>query len=107
MNNAYKWINNLRKIGRPVFLASPAVWDGMFIHWYFIKYLNKSPFGQTRSGIDLRSYWMGKKGCEWVKTQKGEIKYELNINGLPHIHHSREDAIELAKIFEKVLELEN
>ncbi|TWP27054.1 exonuclease [Apibacter muscae] len=103
MQAVNQWINSLRKIGRPVFLASPAVWDGMFIHWYFMKYLKKSPFGQTGSGIDLRSYWMGKTGCEWVDTQKGKIKYNLNIEGLPHTHHAKEDAIELAKIFEKAI----
>lgn len=71
MEKAAKWINGLRKIGRPAFLAAPAVWDGMFIHWYFVKFLGKSPFSQTGSGIDLRSYWMGLTGGEWRETHKG------------------------------------
>ncbi len=58
MRAADSWVNSLRKIGRPVFLAGPADWDGMFIHWSFINFLGKSPFGNTGSGIDLRSYWM-------------------------------------------------
>jgi hypothetical protein len=53
MNEATRWINKLRRIGRPVFLAAPAVWDGMFVHWYFVHFAGKSPFGQTGSGIDL------------------------------------------------------
>jgi hypothetical protein len=104
MMTAAKWINSLRKLGRPVFLAAPAVWDGMFVHWYFINFTGKSPFGQTGSGIDLRSYWMGHSQCEWVETHKGKIKYKLGINDLPHTHHAREDAIELAKVFEVALE---
>lgn len=104
MTAAACWINKLRKIGRPVFLAAPAVWDGMFIHWYFMNFTGKSPFGQTGSGIDLRSYWMGRHGCEWVETRKGKIKYELGINELPHTHHAGEDAVELATIFEAVLQ---
>ena len=68
MREAANWINKLRKIGRPVFLAAPAVWDGMFVHWYFIRFLGKSPFGATGAGIDLRSYWMGVTGCEWVES---------------------------------------
>ncbi|MCP2728231.1 3'-5' exonuclease [Limnofasciculus baicalensis] len=103
MTAAARWLNGLRKIGRPVFLAAPAVWDGMFIHWYFINFTGKSPFGQTGSGIDLRSYWMGMNGCEWVETHKGKIKYELGINELLHTHHAGEDAIELAKVFEALL----
>jgi hypothetical protein len=103
IKQAYDWVNSLRKIGRPVFLAGPAVWDGMFVHWYFIKYLGKSPFGSTGSGIDLRSYWMGLKGCEWVDSRKGKIKFELNLEGLPHTHHAGDDAKELAKVFEEIL----
>ncbi|MFF4624764.1 hypothetical protein [Nonomuraea jabiensis] len=30
MAAAARWVNDLREVGRPVFLAAPAVWDGMF-----------------------------------------------------------------------------
>jgi hypothetical protein len=104
MTAAMKWINGLRKIGRPVFLAAPAVWDGMFVHWYFMRFCGKSPFGATGSGIDLRSYWMGRRGCEWVQTHKGKIKHALGLTGLPHTHHAGEDAAELAAVFAAVLD---
>ncbi|MFG1709537.1 hypothetical protein ACFLIM_40775 [Nonomuraea sp. M3C6] len=51
MAAAARWVDGLRKIGRPVFLAAPAVWDGMFVHWYFIRFTGKSPFGATGSGV--------------------------------------------------------
>ncbi|HEY0539526.1 MAG TPA: hypothetical protein VGD53_14205 [Actinoallomurus sp.] len=41
MTAAARWVNGLRRIGRPVFLAAPAVWDGMFVHWYFIRFTGK------------------------------------------------------------------
>ncbi|MCB2099509.1 MAG: hypothetical protein KDE22_01475 [Rhodobacterales bacterium] len=104
MAAAARWINGLRRTGRPVFLAGPAVWDGMFIHWYFIRFLGKSPFGPTGSGIDLRSYWMGMTGCEWRDTRKGGIKRALNLTGLPHTHHAGEDAAELAAVFQAMRE---
>jgi hypothetical protein len=103
MLDAAKWVNGLRKIGRPVFLAGPAVWDGMFVHWYFMKFTGKSPFGNTGSGIDLRSYWMGYKNCEWVETRKGKIKYELKLEGIKHTHHAGDDAKELAQVFNAIL----
>lgn len=103
MANAAKWVNRLRKIGRPVFLAAPAVWDGMFVHWYFVKYTGNSPFGATGSGVDLRSFWMGLTGCEWVESRKGRIKHELELTGLPHTHHAGEDARELAAVFEAAM----
>jgi hypothetical protein len=103
MENAANWINNLRNIGRPVFLAGPAVWDGMFIHWYFFNFLGKSPFGQTGSGIDLRSYWMGIEKCEWIETRKGKIKYALGLKDIKHTHNALEDAKELAVVFDEIL----
>lgn len=103
MERAAQWINRLRKRGRPVFLAAPAVWDGMFVHWYFIKFLGKNPFGQTGSGIDLRSYWMGITNCEWVESRKINIKHALNFIGLKHTHHAGEDAVELATLFKAML----
>jgi hypothetical protein len=103
MSAAAAWVNGLRKIGRPVFLAAPAVWDGMFVHWYFIRFTGRSPFGATGSGVDLRSYWMGLTGSEWVQTHKGKIKYALGLHDVPHTHHAGEDAAELAQVFDAVL----
>ena len=100
MKSAARWINGLRRIGRPVFLAAPAVWDGMFVHWYFIRFTGSSPFGNTGSGVDLRSYWMGRTGCDWTETRKSMIKDALGLTGLPHTHHAGEDAAELAAIFD-------
>ncbi|MEV5763395.1 exonuclease [Micromonospora sp. NPDC052213] len=103
MGAAARWVNGLREIGRPVFLAAPAVWDGMFVHWYFTRFVGHSPFGATGSGVDLRSYWMGLTGCEWVRTRKGTIKHELGLTDVPHTHHAGEDAAELAQVFDAAL----
>ncbi|MFU8853053.1 exonuclease [Micromonospora sp. SL1-18] len=103
MTAAARWINGLRELGRPVFLAGPAVWDGMFVHWYFVRFAGHSPFSATGAGIDLRSYWMGLTGCEWSASRKGSIKHRLCLTDLPHTHHAGEDAAELAKVFEAVL----
>jgi hypothetical protein len=103
MRAAARWVNGLRRIGRPVFLAAPAVWDGMYVHWYFVRFTGSSPFGATGSGVDLRSYWMGRYGTEWVGTRKGTIKRALGLTGLPHTHHAGEDAAELAIVFDAAL----
>lgn len=103
MRAAAIWVNGLRRIGRPVFLAAPAVWDGMFVHWYFVRFTGSSPFGATGSGVDLRSYWMGRTGSEWVRTRKDHIKHALGLTDLPHTHHAGEDAAELAQVFDGVL----
>jgi hypothetical protein len=103
MAAASRWINGLRRLGRPVFLAAPAVWDGMFVHWYFVRFTGRSPFGATGSGVDLRSYWMGQTGGDWASTGKTVIKRALGLAGLPHTHHAGEDSAELAQIFHTAL----
>ncbi len=103
MTAAAQWIEGLKTRGRPVFLAGPAVWDGMYLHWYFIKFTGANPFGVTGSGIDLRSYWMGLKGCTWYQTSKNQMKKALQLKDLTHSHHAVEDAAELATIFEAML----
>jgi hypothetical protein len=103
MAAAARWVNDLRSIGRPVFLAAPAVFDGMFVHWYFLRYCGISPFGATGSGVDLRSYWMGRNGCEWSESHQGTIKEQLGVRGVPHTHHAGDDAAELAAVFAAAL----
>lgn len=88
---------------RPVFLAGPAVWDGMWVHWYFIRFLGRNPFGVTGSGIDFRSYWMGLERTTWNKTGKKAVAKKLGPVDLPHTHRADDDAKELAAYFEKVL----
>jgi hypothetical protein len=103
MTAAAAWVNGLRRTGRPVFLAAPAVWDGMFLHWYFVRYTGRSPFGATGSGVDLRSWWMGRYGTEWADTHKSAIKRTLGLAKLPHTHHAGDDAAELAAVFDAAL----
>jgi DNA polymerase III epsilon subunit-like protein len=103
MREASEWVEGLRAHGRPVFLAAPAVWDGMFVHWYFVRYTGRSPFGATGAGIDLRSYWMGHTGAEWTDSHKSKIKEVLSVRGFPHTHNALDDARELAATFEAVL----
>lgn len=103
MRAARAWVDGLRQHGRPVFLAAPAVYDGMFVHWYFRHFTGTSPFGATGSGVDLRSYWMGLTGCEWSRTRKAAIMRQLGLTGLAHTHHAGDDATELAQIFAAVL----
>jgi len=104
MRAAATWINGLRTVGRPVFLAAPAVWDGMFVHWYFVRFTGSSPFGPTGSGVDLRSYWMGRTAGEWSQSRKSDILRGVDLR-LPHTHHAGEDAAELAQIFDAVRRL--
>ena len=104
MAAAAAWVDGLRRLGRPVFLAAPAVWDGMFVHWYFVRFTGASPFGATGAGVDLRSYWMGRTDGQYSTTHKRDILKAVGLT-LPHTHNAGEDAAELAQIFHAVRSL--
>jgi DNA polymerase III epsilon subunit-like protein len=104
MREAFQWVQDLKQVGQPVFLAAPAVWDGMFVHWYFMRFIGESPFGPTGSGVDLRSYWMGVSGLGWFDSKRDHIVNSIGLHDLEHTHHAGEDAAELAQIFKAALQ---
>ena len=105
MLEVHNWVNSLKIKGHPIFLAAPAVWDGMFIHWYFMRFVGESPFGPTGAGVDLRSYWMGVTGLGWIQSRKTQIIDTTGLGDLQHTHHAGEDALELAQIFEAAMRI--
>ncbi|HVZ32854.1 MAG TPA: exonuclease domain-containing protein [Polyangiaceae bacterium] len=103
MKGLAQWVDSLSDLGKPVFLAAPAVFDGMFLHWYFIEFVGRDPFAVNGAGIDLRSYWMGARSSRWGNTGRSAIVKDLGIATPPHTHHALDDARELAAIFAAVL----
>ncbi len=104
MRSAAAWVDDLRSLGRPVLVAAPAVFDGMFLHWYFIKFAGRNPFAVNGASVDLRSYWMGAQHVSWHSTGRTAIQNALGIVGLEHTHNALDDAKELAATFQAVLE---
>ena len=104
MTGVAQWVDSLAPLGIPVFLAAPAVFDGMFLHWYFVEFLGRDPFAVNGAGIDLRSYWMGARSTSWRQTGRSTIVKELGVVAPPHTHNALDDARELAVIFAAVLQ---
>lgn len=103
MRQAASWLDRLSSNGKLVFVAAPAVFDGMFVHWYFMRFTGQNPFAVNGAGIDLRSYWMGAHRLTWEDTGRSKIRDALGISTPPHTHNALDDARELAAIFEAVL----
>lgn len=95
-----KWIEKVSGEARPVFVGFNATFDWMFTHWYFMKFLGEDPFGI--SGLDIKSYYMGMKNCNWSDTIKKKVQSEFPSKGR-HTHIALDDAIEQAEIFEQML----
>lgn len=99
MGRFEKWILEVCAEKRAVFLAFNATFDWSFTHWYFIKFLGRDPFGI--SGLDIKAYFMGKKGVRWNETVKKNIRLHYPSK-TRHTHNALDDAVEQAEIFEKM-----
>ncbi len=95
-----QWILRVSGGGRPVFVAFNATFDWMFVHWYFVTFLGRDPFGV--SGLDIKAYVMGKHRLAWGETVKKNVK-KLYPTGLTHTHNALDDAREQAELFSKML----
>lgn len=95
-----QWILQVSDGGRPVFVAFNATFDWMFVHWYFVTFLGRDPFGI--SGLDIKAYVMGKHRLAWGETFKKNVK-KLYPTTQPHTHNALDDAREQAALFREML----
>lgn len=95
-----QWITHVSDEGWPVFVAFNATFDWMFVHWYFVTYLGRDPFGI--SGLDIKAYAMGKHQLTWGETVKKNVK-KLYPTNQPHTHNALDDAREQADLFAQMI----
>jgi hypothetical protein len=81
---------------KPVFVGYPAGFDFLFVYWYMIKFVGRSPF--SFSALDIKSYAMAVMGIDYRDVTKHSMKPYLPI-GKPHTHVAVEDAIEQGELF--------
>lgn len=94
MTRFVQWLNSLG--GRPVFVGYPAAFDFLFVYWYLIKFLGRSPF--SFSALDVKTYAMAVMGCDYRDVNKRTMKPYLPVDS-PHTHVAVEDAIEQGELF--------
>jgi hypothetical protein len=101
MTQASEWVVEHSRGRRPVMVASPASFDWMFMHWYFIKYAGSSPFGHS-SCFDVKTAVAVKLDRPIARSGRKSIP-EWMMADIPHSHHALDDAREQARIFGNVL----
>jgi len=90
----------LRPPKRPVFVAFNATYDWMFVHWYFVHFLGRDPFGIL--GWDIKAYYAGvARKRSWAETSKANMDQEF-LSSRPHTHNALDDAREQAEIFRRL-----
>ncbi len=83
------WIDALP--GAKVCICAPASWDFMWLYYYFMKFLGRSPF--KHRALDLRSFDMGKSGVGFFEAGKARLPRQ------EHNHDAVSDAIEQGRLF--------
>lgn len=88
------WLRGLP--GRPVFVAYPAGFDFMFVHWYLIRFAGESPF--SHSALDIKTLAMALLGTGYRDAVKRNMPARW-FDPMPHTHVALDDAIEQGALF--------
>jgi hypothetical protein len=100
MQAAAVWVSEQAAGGRPVLVGYPVVFDWMWLHWYFVHYLGKSPFGFS-SALDIKTIYQQKAQVTLDQAGRTDLPAAL-ASTHPHTHNAREDAIAQAEIFNRL-----
>jgi len=84
--------------GAPVFLAYPASFDFMFVYWYLMELVGRSPFGHA--ALDIKSYAMGRLDGKF--TEQTRSKKLADFSQEPLTHDALDDALNQAEMFFRI-----
>lgn len=95
------WILAEAKGDRAVVIGSPVTYDFLWIYWYWWRFMKEMPvFGF--SGLDLRSYFMGMHGVDFLGT--GKERYLKHYpNSFAHTHDPLDDARQQGQIWQDMV----
>lgn len=88
--------------GTPILVAYPLSFDWSWLYWYFVRFHGSSPFNHSRC-FDIKTAVAIRSGRPVSQCGRDRIPSEFRVTST-HTHHARDDAIEQAAIFVKVME---
>jgi len=94
------WIRDVSDGGEPVLVAYPLSFDWTWLYWYFMNYLDDSPFGHSRC-FDIKTAIAFRHGLPVSKAGRSKLPAHYRTRQR-HTHHALDDAIAQAEIFAKV-----
>jgi hypothetical protein len=97
MRAAAAWVGEQAVDARPVLVGYPVVFDWMFLHWYFVRFLGESPFGFS-GALDMKTMYQQKARVALDAAGRDDLPTDLRSTR-EHTHHALDDAIEQAEIF--------
>ncbi len=94
MQRYVDWLDALP--GKPVFVGYPVAFDFLFVYWYLIRFVGRSPF--SHSALDIKSYAMAVLKQPYRRISKQRMPAEW-FDPLPHTHVALDDAIAQGALF--------
>jgi hypothetical protein len=94
MQRYVEWVEGLD--GAPVFVAYPAAYDFLFVYWYMLRFVGRSPF--SHSALDIKTLAMAMLGQGYRSATKPNMPKRW-FDDLPHTHLALDDAIEQGALF--------
>lgn len=94
MSDYVRWLEALP--GTPVFVGYPAAFDFLFVYWYLMRFVGRSPF--SFAALDLKTMAMVMLGKDFRQTTKKNMPKRW-FDDLPHPHVALEDAIQQGAMF--------
>jgi hypothetical protein len=94
MTRYVAWIEALE--GKPVFVAYPAGFDFLFVYWYLMRFVGRSPF--SHSALDMKTFAMAQLRTDYRAASKQRMPKHW-FDDLPHSHVALDDAIEQGALF--------
>jgi hypothetical protein len=103
MRQFASWINDLAEEHHltPVCVAYPAGFDFMFVYWYLMRFLGKSPF--SFSCLDIKTNTMATLKLPYRQSTKKNMPREWFKDLPPHEHIACSDAREQGLLFLNIL----
>lgn len=88
------WLEGLP--GRCVFVGYPAAYDFLFVYWYLMRFVGKSPF--SHSALDIKTFAMSLLGINFRDSTKRRMPKHW-FDDLPHTHVALDDALGQGALF--------
>ncbi len=88
------WLEGLP--GKPVFVAYPAGFDFLFVYWYLMRFVGRSPF--SHSALDVKTFAMATLKSDYRQASKRNMPKRW-FDPLPHTHVALDDAVEQGALF--------
>lgn len=100
MRDAAEWLQMQAAEARPVMVGYPVVFDWMFIHWYFVRFVGESPFGFS-GALDMKTMYQQKARVTLDRAGRRDLPPDLTPRRR-HTHNALDDAIAQAEIFNRL-----